>query len=185
MSEQRPPEAQNSGELEHLMQGYQRSETEAAETLITQLSPPMFHFYLAQVRDRSLSEDLLQEFWLRIHNARHTYRLGEPLLPWMYAIARRVRIDHYRRSRSERQHEIQSEYPPDRAAEDTRPADSGDLADLLRTIPATQRDVILLMKVSGLTLEEVAGATGSSVGAVKQKAHRGYENLRKLFGSRT
>ena len=35
-----------------------------------------------------------------------------------------------------------------------------------------------MMKVGGMSLEEVARATSSSVGAVKQKVHRAYENLR-------
>jgi len=37
------------------------------------------------------------------------------------------------------------------------------------------------MKVGGLSLEEVARATSCTVGAVKQKAHRAYERLRKLL----
>jgi RNA polymerase sigma-70 factor (ECF subfamily) len=41
-----------------------------------------------------------------------------------------------------------------------------------------------MLKVSGLSLEEVARATGSSVGAVKQRAHRAYEKLRQVFGER-
>jgi RNA polymerase sigma-70 factor (ECF subfamily) len=36
-----------------------------------------------------------------------------------------------------------------------------------------------MLKVGGLTLEEVADATSSTVGAVKQKAYRAYERLRK------
>jgi len=59
------------------------------------------------------------------------------------------------------------------------------LTELLRTLPAAQRETIWLLKVSGLSLEEVARATGSSVGAVKQRAHRAYEKLRKVFGERT
>ncbi len=167
------------------MERYQQSDTEAAATLVAQLSPQIYRLYIAQVRDRVLAEDLLQDFWLRIHSARRTYRPGEPVLPWMYAIARRVQIDHYRRGRSSRDHEIQSDRLPERAAEETQAGDSSNLTDLLKTLPAAQRQVILLLKVSGLTLEEVARATGSSVGAVKQKAHRGYEKLRKLFGGET
>ena len=60
--------------------------------------------------------------------------------------------------------------------------DTPALADLLETLPAAQRETIWLLKVSGLSLEEVARATGSSVGAVKQRAHRAYEKLRKIFG---
>jgi RNA polymerase sigma-70 factor, ECF subfamily len=34
------------------------------------------------------------------------------------------------------------------------------------------------MKVAGMSLEEVARATSTSVGSVKQKVHRAYRNLR-------
>ena len=38
-----------------------------------------------------------------------------------------------------------------------------------------------MLKVSGMSLEEVARATGGTVGAVKQKAHRAYVKLRELY----
>jgi RNA polymerase sigma-70 factor, ECF subfamily len=186
MSEERPREGTNQPEeLETLMRRYQQSDSEAAANLVSQLSSRMYRFYLACVRERTLAEDLLQEFWLRIHSARRTYRPGEPVLPWMYAIARRVRIDHYRHHRKSNEHEIQSEPLPQIAASDPPLGSSLALADLLETLPAAQREVILLLKVSGLTLEEVARATGTSAGAVKQKAHRAYEKLRQLFGRET
>jgi RNA polymerase sigma-70 factor (ECF subfamily) len=103
----------------------------------------------------------------------------------MYAIARRVRIDQYRRKSRSSEHEVQTEQLPEMAAPESRFGSSPDITDLLATLPAAQREVILLLKVSGLTLEEVARATGTSVGAVKQKAHRAYEKLRKLFGGDT
>jgi RNA polymerase sigma-70 factor (ECF subfamily) len=164
------------------MQRYQQADGEAAGMLVTQLSPQIYQFYLVRVRDRSLAEDLLQDFWLRIHNARHTYRSSEPLLPWMYAIARRVQIDQYRRNRKNRSHEISSGELPELAAREKTGQSPADLQDLLRMLPAAQQQVVLLLKVSGLTLEEAARATGTTVGAVKQKAHRAYEKLRKLFG---
>ncbi len=165
------------------MQRYQQADTTAAATLVNELSPQMFHFFLGQVRDRSRAEDLLQDFWLRIHNARHTYRPPEPVLPWLYAIARRVRIDQYRRSRAIAEHEMQTEVLPERPESAPSSRSTLDMRELLKTLPPAQREVILMLKVSGLTLEEVALATGSSVGSVKQKAHRAYEKLRKLFGA--
>jgi RNA polymerase sigma-70 factor (ECF subfamily) len=39
-----------------------------------------------------------------------------------------------------------------------------------------------MLKVAGMSLEEVAKATSSTVGAVKQKAHRAYETLRRALG---
>jgi DNA-directed RNA polymerase specialized sigma24 family protein len=55
-------------------------------------------FSLAQSQSRTDADDLLQETWLRIHKVRYTPRPGEAALPWFYAIARHVRVDHYRKS---------------------------------------------------------------------------------------
>jgi RNA polymerase sigma-70 factor (ECF subfamily) len=56
-----------------------------------------------------------------------------------------------------------------------------DLEALLAQLPESQREVVAMLKISGMSLEEVARATSSSVGSVKQKAHRAYEKLRELL----
>jgi RNA polymerase sigma-70 factor (ECF subfamily) len=58
-----------------------------------------------------------------------------------------------------------------------------DLDVLLASLPESQREVVMMLKISGLSLEEVARATSSSVGSVKQKAHRAYDKLRELLTS--
>jgi RNA polymerase sigma-70 factor (ECF subfamily) len=102
----------------------------------------------------------------------------------VFAIARRTKIDQYRRTKNTKTHEFQLEELPDVASREPEKETSPELADLLQTLPAAQRETIWLLKVSGLSLEEVARTTGSSVGAVKQRAHRAYEKLRKVFGDR-
>jgi RNA polymerase sigma-70 factor (ECF subfamily) len=103
-------------------------------------------------------------------------------MPWIYGIARRTQIDAYRRRSRIARHEFQSERLPETAGQRPSEAAPYDLGRALQKLPASQRETILMLKVAGLSLEEVARATGASVGAVKQKAHRGYETLRKLFG---
>jgi len=170
------------GELEILMRAYQQADSAAADMLFNRLSPQVFQFFLGQVRNREQAEDLLQEFWLRIHKARATFRPGEPLLPWVYAIARRVKVDQYRRTRRVKEHEYQTEQLPETVVHEPKSSSLPEMAELLKTLPEAQRETVLMLKVSGLSLEETARATGSSVGAVKQRAHRAYETLRKLFG---
>src|SRR3984885_4857923 len=84
--------------LEALMARYQRGDFGAATDLIGRVSPQLHRFLRAQSQSRTDAEDLLQETWLRIHKVRHTYRPGEPALPWFYSIARHIRVDHYRKS---------------------------------------------------------------------------------------
>ena len=59
-----------------------------------------------------------------------------------------------------------------------------DLETLLAVLPESQREVVAMLKFSEMSLEEVARATASSVGSVKQKAHRAYEKLRERLTAR-
>jgi RNA polymerase sigma-70 factor, ECF subfamily len=168
-------------DLESLMAAYQQGDRAAAEALIERVSPKLHRFFMAQVVSRRYADDLLQETWLRIHEARHTYRPGEPVLPWIYAIARHTRVDSYRKVRRTEIREQQVDVLPD-PAQGTGSSQSGpDLEALLGALPESQREVIVMLKVSEMTLEQVARATSSSVGSVKQKAHRAYQKLRQVL----
>lgn len=161
------------------MARYQGGDFAAARSLIDRLSPPLHRFFELQTANRADADDLLQEAWLRIHRVRHTYRPGRPLLPWIYAIARRVRVDHYRKvvrtTVRERPLEDLSETP---GAEVSH---AEDLEELLAPLSDRQREVLGMLKVTGMSLQEVAQATSCSVGSVKQQVHRAYEKLRQTM----
>jgi RNA polymerase sigma-70 factor (ECF subfamily) len=169
--------------LEQLMVRYQQADEIAARSLIEQLSPQLYRFFAAQLGNPDDASDMLQDAWLRIHRVRHTYRPGEPLLPWVYAIARRVRVDSYRKRRRIASREILVEVLPEPAVAAEEAPELPPFHQLIAELPASQREVVTMLKVNGLTLEEVAQATSSSVGSVKQKAHRAYERLRGLIQS--
>jgi RNA polymerase sigma-70 factor (ECF subfamily) len=166
--------------IESLMARYQQGDFTAATTLVNQLSPQLHRFFLVQFVSRRHADDLLQETWLRIHEVRHTYRPGQPVLPWLYAIARHIRVDHYRKARrTESREESLDENPDIPQPAGAEAARTPDLEAILANLPESQREVIAMLKVAGMSLEEVARATSSSVGSVKQKAHRAYEKLRE------
>jgi RNA polymerase sigma-70 factor, ECF subfamily len=167
--------------LEMLMVRYQQGDFAAATDLIRHISPALHRFFLAKSLSRTDADDLLQETWLRIHKVRHTYRPGEPALPWFYAIARHIRVDHYRKfirtAGKERGLEEISN------AVSAAPQQAGALEALLAPLPESQREILAMLKVEGMSLEEVARATSSSVGSVKQKVHRAYKKLRETIGA--
>ena len=174
---------QSDADLERLMVRYQQGDPAAAATLVDSLSPRLHRFFMVQNISRRSADDLLQETWMRLHEVRHTYRPGEPVLPWVYAIARHIRVDHYRKTVRVEARERKVDPLPEIAA--TNPGDTGlDLPALLAALPESQREVIAMLKVANMSLEEVARATSSSIGAVKQKAHRAYETLRKFLTAR-
>ncbi len=181
--------------LESLMSGYQLANEEAARILIRRVSPLLLRYFWGQTPHRRFAEDLLQETWMRVHKARHTYRRGERVLPWIFAIARHTGLDHYRKARRVDSRETQVDKMPD--AEDPRALSSSghapecreeqaasEMTDLLSELPASQREVLLMLKVAGMSIQEVARATSSTPGSVKQKAHRAYTRLREILSAR-
>jgi RNA polymerase sigma-70 factor, ECF subfamily len=180
----RPIEKPTSREisLEALLEGYQQANADDTAELIDRLSPDLLRFFLAQEKTRSEAEDLLQNTWLRIHKVRHTYRRGAPVLPWVFAIAKRVRVDGYRKRRRIQHHEIATDsLPLDSAAHEPARAAVPTFESLIAHLPESQREVLTMLKLNGLSLEEIAQATSSSVGAVKMKASRAYATLRNSW----
>jgi len=167
-------------ELDRLMVRYQQGDSDATTALIGIVSPMLYRFFLHQPGNNEDAADLLQETWLRVHRVRHTYRAGSPVLPWLYAIARHVQVDGYRKRRRIASREMAMDRLPDVPL--PMPATTNFDA-LMAELPESQREIVTMLKVSGMSLEEVARATASTVGAVKQKAHRAYEKLRQLLDS--
>jgi RNA polymerase sigma-70 factor, ECF subfamily len=181
LEESRAGVGSSTGALEQLMMRYQQADEAAARSLIEQLSPQLYRYFATQLGDSGDASDMLQDAWLRIHRVRHTYRPGEPVVPWIYAIARCVRVDSYRKRRRITVREVVLEPLPERTDQRAESRDLPAFDTLIAGLPASQREVLTLLKVNGLSLEEVARATSSSVGSVKQKAHRAYERLRGLL----
>ena len=169
--------ASTTPEIEQLMKQYQQSDPAAAAALVELLSPQLYRFFASQMGNRTDAEDM----WLRIHRVRHTYRPGEPLLPWVYAIARCVRVDSYRKRQRISSHETPADVLPERPAHKEETSTFPPFEELVASLPESQREVLTMLKVNGLSIEEVARATSTTIGGVKQKAHRAYERLRKLL----
>jgi RNA polymerase sigma-70 factor (ECF subfamily) len=169
-------------EIELLMSRYQQANPGAAAALVALLSPQLYRFFAGKMGSRTDAEDMLQDVWLRVHRVRHTYRPSEPLLPWVYAIARRVRVDNYRKRQRIASREIAAVVLPEAPTRKSEvKTDLPSFEDLVASLPERQREVLTMLKVNELSLEEVARATSSTVGAVKQKAHRAYQQLRNLL----
>ena len=141
-------------------------------------------------------EDLVQESLLAIHNQRHTYDVGQPVTPWVHAIAKYKLIDLLRR-RSRRDlltdqfdEEFESfepfaQFDPASSNLDTAEAAHArrDISTLLAQLPSGQRLPIMHMKLEGLSVAETAQRTGMSESAVKVGVHRGLKALAALVRS--
>ncbi len=172
----------SDSDLKVLMTRYQRADPAALEELVRRLSPLLLRYFRSSRVDTTAAEDMLQECWMRIHRSRNSYRASEPVLPWVYAIARYTRLDAYRKRRRRERQEVLVAAVPEPTSQMQRRDPQEDFEQLIANLPDGQREVLVMLKVSGMSLEEVARATSSTVGAVKQKAHRAYVALRRAMG---
>lgn len=127
-------------------------------------------------------EDLVQETLLALHLQRGTYDPGLPVSAWVYAIARHKLVDLLRR-RGRREALNQ---PLDELCEALQPLASDshfarrDLAALLKTLPAAQRQAIELTKLEGFSVSEASMRSAISESAIKVQVHRGLKRLAAL-----
>jgi len=168
-------------DLEQLMTRYQQADATAVTDLVERLTPQLYRFFASQSDSRSDGEQMVRAAWLLIHRSRHTYRRGEPVLPWLYAIARCVCLDNHwkwRRTAS-RETGVSPLHASPLHRDETNSIRR--FKELAASLSAGQREVLTLLKVNGLSIEYVARATSSTAEAVKRKARRGYERLRELL----
>src|SRR5258706_3960985 len=96
------------------MDGYAAGNDAAFGDVYDALAPRLYGYLLRQTRDPGRAEDLLQQTMLQIHAARGRFFRGAEVVPWAFAIARRLLIDSYRRRR--REAKFVSEGVPEAAA---------------------------------------------------------------------
>lgn len=127
-------------------------------------------------------EDVVQETLLAIHLKRATWDPGQPLEPWVHAIARNKVIDHLRR-RGYRKYVPIDDVVEVLPAPATEPAlRDGDRDRMLSSLNGRQREIVTAMAVDGLNAREAATRFGMTEGAVRVALHRGLKALAAKFG---
>jgi len=174
------------------MQRYQEGDATAFRELYSLIAPRLLGYLIKMARSRALAEDLLQQTFLKVHRARAAYIRGADPLPWIYSIAHRTFIDDARRhsraivSTQDRMPDVAAGLDgqsPERRDDGVDPDLARAALDALATLPAQQREAVVLTKLDGKSVAEAAEIAGTSAGAMKVRAHRGYETLRKLLGA--
>ena len=166
---------------EELMLQVRDGAGETLGVLFDRYHAPLYNFYTKLTGDRTLSEDLVQEVFLRILRHRKTFRTGTPFRAWIYQIARNARIDHFRKSRP--QVPFEPEMAP--AVETGDPAQQQQESELLHRalmeLPEEKRELLVLCRFQELPYEEVARLVGCGVATVKVRIHRALMELRQVF----
>jgi RNA polymerase sigma-70 factor (ECF subfamily) len=157
---------------EQLMLAYREGDAGAFEQLYRRHKGALFRFVLRSVRDRATAEELYQEIWMRAIEARGRYEVRSKFTTWLYTIAHNRLVDHWRRGGlslvSLDDHDAPSSMPDPAHHAEAREA-LARFAAALERLPPAQREAFLLHEEAGLTVPEIAAATGSNEEAAKSR----------------
>ena len=156
------------------MLAYGRGDAGAFETLYKRHRGPLsFRAASAQqFSGRVPAEELFQEAWIRVIEARSRYTPQARFTTWLYTIAHNLLVDHWRK-KGLTLVQLEDDAPlaaPDNPARQAEARES--LARLLQAIdalPAAQREAFLLHEEAGLTVAEIAAVTGAGEEAAKSR----------------
>jgi RNA polymerase sigma factor (sigma-70 family) len=165
---------------EDLMLLVRSGEAEMLGVLFDRYQTPLYNFYTKMTQDRALSEDLVQDVFLRILRYRQTYRPGTPFRAWIYQIARNARVDAIRKVKPEAPMLAEPAAPA--AADAAQQKQEAQLLQrALMQLPEDKREILILSRYQELKYEEIARLMGCEVGSVKVRVHRALQQLREAF----
>lgn len=174
-----------------LQERARQGDIEAFNVLVELHQAAIYNLCLRLMGAREAAEDATQEAFIAAF--RHMNRFqGGNFRAWIYKIAANKCRDELRRKRSRPALSLQA--PTVGSAPLDVPANlptmeehierielSQVLQIALTQIPFEQRLAIVLRDVQGLSYEEIAEATSSSLGTVKSRISRGRDRLRRLL----
>jgi RNA polymerase sigma-70 factor, ECF subfamily len=173
-----------------LMLRVRQGDAESFDELLRRYRTPLVKYFCRMVRDQALAEDLAQEAFLRVYQARQRYRPDARFTTWLYRIATNLALNAIRDGKgTQRLGENGSSEDGDRHWDLADPKASVEQqmieTDRLRMIrkaiealPESQRAAVILHKYQEVDYHQISIILKVSENAVKSLLFRAYEALR-------
>jgi RNA polymerase sigma factor (sigma-70 family) len=165
------------------MLAYRDGNAGAFETLYTRHRGRLYRFVLRSVKMRGTAEELFQEVWIRVIEARSRYTPQAKFTTWLYTITHNLLTDHWRRkglTLVELDEDTQAAAPDDPARSTEARQALSRFAAALEALPPLQRQAFLLHQEGGLSIAEIAAATGSNEEAAKSRLRYAMAKLKSV-----
>lgn len=168
-----------------IMLAVRDGEMEKLGILFRRHSKPLYNFFLRGIGDRDISEDLVQDVFLRMLKYRHTYRDSAVFPVWMFTIARNVRTDYYRERGVTHEpieyHEDSLACNPGPEDDSGREAETSLVRKALLRLPEGSRDLLVLSKFKNMRYRDIGTVMNCSEGAVKVRVFRAMRELKAMY----
>lgn len=142
---------------------------------------PLQQFIRRRVSDDATAEDLLQDVFLNIHQHVDTLRDVKKLESWIYQLTRNAIIDYYRSTRPTTSLDVPEtlQLPEDLPNEDVVSELFPCVRAMVMSLPAQDRQALILTEYQGLTQKELAERLGLSLSGAKSRVQRARAKLKQ------
>jgi RNA polymerase sigma-70 factor (ECF subfamily) len=168
-----------------LMEDVKHGKVEKMAVLFEKHHIPLFNFFMRLTGNRIISEDLVQEVFMRMLKYRTTYQGRSKFTLWMYQIARNTHIDFLRKKKNTLPLDEQWNEPVTSEATPAEKLEGGQEVQLLRQalaqLPLKKREVLILSRYQNLKYKEIAELMDCHIGTVKAHVHRAIKELGKIY----
>ena len=174
-----------------LMLRVQRGDAESFDALLARHRAPLIHFLVRMVRERALAEDLAQEVFLRVYQARRRWKPDAKFSTWLYRIATNLALNALRDAKGtaaptapeDGKGENEAARLPDPGPSAVERMMSSERERAIRaaveSLPANQRAAVILHKYQDVDYRQIAKILGVTESALKSLLFRAYETLRE------
>jgi RNA polymerase sigma-70 factor, ECF subfamily len=161
---------------------FSEGDRDAVRELYREYGRAVFTVALGALGDRGLAEEAVQQTFLQAWRAAGRFDPERDPGPWLYAIARRVAVDLYRR---ERRHQGVDSTEAEVAV--LSPSfegtwESWQVRSALDKLSVDEQAIMRATHYLGLTHEETAERLGLPVGTVKSRSYRAHKKMATLLG---
>lgn len=157
--------------------------TPTTDAIWQQLSADLRRFIRRRISDDHVTDDLLQETFVRVHRNIGTLAETDRLAAWVYQIARNVITDHYRKTSNAAVALADGVCADDaeKHLSELHCGGAGWLDELIRSLPDGYREAVQLAEMEGLSQQEVADRLGLSLPGAKSRVQRGRAMLKDVM----
>ena len=173
-----------------LMLRVRQGDASSFDELLRRYRTPLVKYLYRLIRDQALAEDLAQEAFLRVYNARHRYRPDARFTTWLYRIATNLALNAIRDAKGRQRQDTSNsgedgetsfEFVDTRASveQEMIETDRGRMIrEAIESLPENQRAAVILHKYQDVDYRQIAKVLKVSESAVKSLLFRAYETLR-------
>lgn len=183
---------------EQLMLNYQQGDTAAFEQLYSKHKGPLYRYFVRQLSQKSLAEDLYQDTWGKVIKAAGNYQVTAKFTTWLYRIAHNLLIDHVRAVKPLDEaadmgdetmdnfdasiNNEQAHGRPDEQLEDEQKAKL--LKSCVASLPAVQKEAFLLNIELGLTAAAISDIADVTLEATKSRIRYAYQSIKQCVAAK-